>query len=154
MLQFLFNGFTGFRWPVAFYCTRSASAHQLYLTFLEVLEAVSLHGFTVDYLCMDGALTNRSFTKMLFPQSPNACLYKAVNVFSRKKKIVILQDIKHCVKKIRNSVESSREINKESGRYLRYNGDCILWEHWEGAFKYNAKFGICLHRRLTRATST
>ena len=115
-LQYVFSGFTGFRWPVAFYATATATAYQLYITFMEVLEALIVHGFTVDYISVDGASTNRSFCKMLFIQSPRDHMYLFSNLFDKEQNIAVLQDIKHCLKKVRNSIESSRNTNKDDGR--------------------------------------
>jgi hypothetical protein len=60
-LQYIFHGFTGFRWPVAYYASETANAFQIYNTFWDVLSNLSKHGFTVDYVNMDGASTNRLF---------------------------------------------------------------------------------------------
>ena len=90
VLHFVFHGFTGFRWPVAFYGTHTATAHQIYLSFLEVLETLILYGFQVDNVSMDGASTNRSFTRMLFDKSPSDYHFKAVNVVVQERKLVVL----------------------------------------------------------------
>ena len=118
-LQYVLDGFTGFRWPVAFYASKTATAHQLYVTFLEVLEALLLAGFTVDYLSMDGASTNRAFTDLLFPGTRRDQEFLALNVFHLDHSYAVLQDIKHCLKKIRNSLEASRECNLAKGGYLK-----------------------------------
>ena len=89
--------------------------------FVEVVEALILFGFIVDYTCMNGASTNRSFTKMVFPETPKPSDFKAVNMFDQEKCIIIVQDIKHCVKNIWNSMESSKQGTKDSGRFLMYN---------------------------------
>ena len=149
-LQYVFAGFTGFRWPVAFYASRTATSHQLYVTFLEVLEALLLAGFTVDYLSMDGASTNRAFTNLLFPGPPRDQEFLAVNVFNLDHSYAVLQDIKHCLKKIRNSLEASRECNLAKGRYLKVDGQPVLWEFWEKAFLFNSKYGLRLHNKLTK----
>ena len=73
------------RWPVAYYATRTATAHQIYLSFAEVVEALMLFGLIVDYTCMDGASTNRSFTKMAFPETPKSSDFKAFNMFDQEK---------------------------------------------------------------------
>ena len=39
---------------------------------------------------------------------------------------------------------------KDSGTFLMYNGPVIWWEHWEEAFKFNSKFGLRIHRKLTK----
>ena len=35
-------------------------------------------------------------------------------------------------------------------RYLLYQGVPIVWEHWQGAYNYNKKYGIRLHHKLTK----
>ena len=144
-LQYVFSGFTGFRWPVAYYTPHTAQAYQIYYTFIELLEALINHGFRVDYLSMDGASTNCSFMKILFRADPRDDNYLARSVFCQQQKIAIIQDIKHCLKKIRNSLEASKEENIESGRYLLLENRTIVWELWEGSFAYNTKHGISLH---------
>ena len=53
-LQFLFHGFSGFRWPVAYYGSNTATAHQLFINFWDCVDALDEHGFTVDYVMFDG----------------------------------------------------------------------------------------------------
>ena len=89
-LQYVFSGFTGFRWPVAYYTTHTTQAYQIYYTFIELLEALINHGFRVDYLLMDGAFTNRSFMKILFRADPRDDNYLARNVFCQEQKIAII----------------------------------------------------------------
>ena len=48
-------------------------------------------------------------------------------------------------------MESSRECNKSSsGRYLILEDKEVVWDQWEKAFLYNAKYGLRLHRKLTK----
>ena len=138
-LQYVFNGFTGFQWPVSFYATRNASAHELYLTFQEVLHALMLHGFSVDYVSMDGASTNHAFTKMMFSGPPMDILYLARNPLDSSHFIAFNKDIKHCIKKIQNGIESSREANTTKGKLFLYKDLPIVWEMWQRAFAYNSE---------------
>lgn len=64
-LQYIFHGFTGFRWPVAYYASETANAFQIYNTFWDVLSKLSQHDFTVDYVNMDGASTNRLYAHVV-----------------------------------------------------------------------------------------
>ncbi|KAK3091497.1 hypothetical protein FSP39_020263 [Pinctada imbricata] len=64
-LQFIFHGFTGFRWPVVYFGANPATAHQLYTTFWKCVEVLGDMNITVDYVMTDGASTNRSFATML-----------------------------------------------------------------------------------------
>lgn len=155
ILQFAFIGFTGFRWPVAYYSSTTATASELYITVHEVIEALDDFGFTTDYVMMDGASTNRSLTKMVLggggirPYSDSNVHTK--NIFNHDENIVFTQDIKHVFKKLRNGIESSRLKNmSEKGRCLRYGDKYIVWDHWESAFKFNTHGGFRIYRKLTK----
>ena len=81
------------------------------------MSKLSQHGFTVDYVNMDGASTNKLFMHMC--EDLWQSKYMISNVFQRDHKICLLQDIKHVLKKIRNNMESSRSENKSKpGRYI------------------------------------
>ena len=109
-----------------------------------------LHGFSVDYVSMDGASTNRAFTKMLFSGPPMDSLFLARNPLDSSHFIAFNRDIKHCIKKIRNGIESSRETNTLKGKHLLYKDVPIVWEMWQRAFTYNSAHSIRLHHKLTR----
>ncbi|XP_061171803.1 uncharacterized protein LOC133181293 [Saccostrea echinata] len=150
-LQFVFHGFTGFRWPVSYYGSTTATSHQLYLTFWKSVDVLEEMGFTVDYMMADGATTNRSFTSMLFNGNPREELFLFKNVYNREHVIVAIQDIKHVLKRIRNNIESSRRENQgnSNGRYLVLEGQAILWDHWEECFFFNYQGGFEIHNKLT-----
>lgn len=157
VLQFVFNGYTGFRWPVAYYATATASAHDLYILVWEVIKAVDDAGFNVGYVLMDGASTNRSLLKMILgPEAPRPSLtshspVSTRNVWVCTEKIVFSQDIMHCFKKIRNGVASSRlSHEKDKGRHLILGGNPVVWDHWEEAFAFNNQGGFRIHRKLTK----
>ena len=69
-LQYLYVGFSGFRWPVAYYATNNATAHQIYYTFWELVKELYEYGFDVTYTMLDGSVMNRNFTKLMFPGDP------------------------------------------------------------------------------------
>ncbi|CAC5424371.1 unnamed protein product [Mytilus coruscus] len=54
-LQFVFHGLTGFRWPVAYFGSNIATAHQLCSTYWKCVDVLDEHGFTVDYMMADSA---------------------------------------------------------------------------------------------------
>ena len=60
-------------------------------------------------ISMDGASTNRSYTKLLFSRDHQ---YLSINIYDIENRFAVIQDIKQCTKKIRNSAESTRECNK------------------------------------------
>lgn len=65
VLQFVFLGFTGFRFPLFHFPTEQASAPELYLLFWKIVNILSTFGFKIQYVSLDGAQTNRDFAKLL-----------------------------------------------------------------------------------------
>lgn len=62
----------------------------------------------MDAVFQDGGQQNREFMNMLFPRGDaleKEC--SAVYIMDQQRKIVVVQDFSHCVKKIRNSILSS-----------------------------------------------
>ena len=47
ILQFIFLGNTGFKWPVAYFPTIEAHASELYLIVFDVINKLSTYGFKV-----------------------------------------------------------------------------------------------------------
>ncbi|MES9901423.1 MAG: hypothetical protein ABW168_01925 [Sedimenticola sp.] len=111
------------------------------------------NGFTTDYIMMDGGSANRSFTNMLFGNAAIArtVRYSTPDIYNLTHKVAIVQDIKHCLKKIRNGIYASRYDNMNtSGKYLVSNGHSIVWDHFEEAANFNSHFGMRIHRKLTK----
>jgi hypothetical protein len=136
---------------VAYFASNPATAHQLYNTFWQCVDELSEKGFTVDYVMMDGASTNRLFTSMLFQGKPPTTQWMFRDIYNRQHTICAIQDIMHCIKKTRNNIESSKVQNKSApGRYLILNDRPILWDHWEAWFRFNCQSGFRIHRNLTR----
>lgn len=70
------------------------------------------------------------------------------DVFNHTHSIFAIQDIMHCLKKIRNNIESSGS-EKQGGRYLILNGHPVVWEHWKECLQFNFQNGFSIHRHLT-----
>lgn len=66
-LQFLYLGHTGFRWPIAHYPCNGAQAHELFVIFWQLVDKLKEYGFETDYVSVDGAISNRQFIKLRFP---------------------------------------------------------------------------------------
>lgn len=150
-LQFIFHGFTGFRWPIAYYGSNPATTHQLYVNFWESIDALDENGFVVDYVMFDGASSNRSFMNMLLCDDPRAQNFIAKDIYDKDHQIFVIQDVKHVIKKLRNNIEASKREHKASaGRYLVLNGKPIVWNQFEEVFEFNVQKGFRIHRKLTK----
>ncbi|XP_052097373.1 uncharacterized protein LOC127732379 [Mytilus californianus] len=148
-LQFVCNGLTGFRWPVAYFGSNTATAHQLCSTYWKCVDVLDEHGFTVDYMMADGASTNRAFTSMLFSSNMREQKFKFLDVFDMNHSMCAIQDIMHVLKRIRNNIESSKlENNTKQGRYL-YLNQPIVWDYWLECFHFNTQNGFGIHKKLT-----
>ena len=121
----MYVGYGGFRWPVAHYASNNASAHQLYHTFWEIVKELYEYGFTVEYCMFDGAIANRNFMKIMVNHDPRSYRFCCRNPYYKEQKVPFVQDIKHCIKKIRNSLCSSF-IKSGSKRCITLDGTPIF----------------------------
>ena len=98
---------------------------------------VLIYSFNVHAILMDGSSHNRQFTRLVL-KPENACMakYCISNINNLDYQIAIVQDIKHVLKKICNSLYSS-SLKEGSPRQLKCNDKLIVWEHWEEAYRYN-----------------
>lgn len=150
-LQFIFHGLNGFRWPVAYYGSNPATTHQIFINFWECVDALDEHGFTVDYVMLDGAATNRAFMNMLLGGNARAAKYITKDIYNIEHQVFVIQDSKHVIKRIRNSIEASKLANKSSpGRHLTIFDKPVVWEHFEAAYAFNTQSGFRIHRYLTK----
>ena len=137
------------RWPVVYFASSTATAHELYTTFWECVDQLDEVGFTIDYIMLDGASTNRSFMNMLM-DCPRDRKYMFPNDFYERHYICAIQDIMHVLKKIRNNLESSAIENQcKVGRYRVLNDIPVLWEHWEECLNFNFQNGFAIHLKLS-----
>ena len=148
VLQLQFLGFSGFRFPIAHYPSHGATATELHIIFWQAIEMLQSYGFIVMYTNMDGAVTNRQFMKMNFPnQSPSKALYLTQNSVCPDQLLAMIMDYSHCIKKIRNSIYSS---GHQGMRYLESaSGVAIVWKYWSDAYQFDRTNPIQYHRKLT-----
>jgi hypothetical protein len=63
VLQYVFLGFTGFRFPSFHFPTKQATACELNVLFWKIINLLLVFGFKIKYISMDEAQTNRDFAK-------------------------------------------------------------------------------------------
>ena len=133
--QYLYVGFNGFRWPVAYFGSDNVNGHSIYLTMWPLVDQLASFGFNVHGAIMDGSSNNRQFACLLInPNSAQISMYTATNPFKVTSTFSIIQDCKHVFKKIRNSLLSSSPTGK---RQLQLNGKPIFWHYFQEAYLYN-----------------
>ena len=148
VLQFIFLGHTGFRFPFAFFPTKEASAASLYVNVWKAISIIEEWGFTTEYVCMDGGKTNRSFLKMHF-ENPIESKYVTKNVCNLNSNVVLLMDPKHLGKKLRNNCLSSG-TDKGHKRCLMFENKQIIWKHWIAAYEWDRSTNTFpIHHKLS-----
>ena len=136
VLQLVFLGNTGFRFPLAHFPTTQASASKIYLIFFKAVKMLGLFGFSVRYLSLDGAQTNRDLMKMLLRENVSKTM-TFNNVFDDKlSQICVIMDYSHVMKKIRNNISKSG-TSLSHKRHLQLDSNSILWEHWYKAYQWD-----------------
>ena len=138
ILQFIYLGFDGFRFPVAFYPTGGVNAPELYITVWDMISVLSEYEFSIRYVCFDGGSSNRSFQLMHFKDKEEAFEknFTTTNPFHPNESVTLLMDFSHNMKKLRNNIYSSGDTNF-SKRKLQLKGEFILWVHWINAYNWD-----------------
>ena len=148
--QYIYVGLNGFGWPVAYYGTNNVKGHSIYLTFWSLIGELHGYGFNVHAVLMDGSNNNRQFGRLLVkPQNAWALKYRASDPYEDSCHLSIIQDIKHVLKKICNSIFSSRKHGK-SVHQLKFNGQFIFWHHFIEAYKFNCCLDLRLYQKLSK----
>ena len=136
---------------MAYFGSNPATTHQIFINFWECVDAFDEHGFIVDYVILDGAATNRAFMNMLLNDNARGSNYTTKDIYNIGHDVFVIQDSKHVIKRIRNSIESSKLGNRAApGRHLVLNDQPIVWEHFEAAYAFNQLSGLRVHRHLTK----
>ena len=136
VLQIIFIGYTGFRFPVAHFPTDCVTASELQIIMWNTISELQNWGFTVDYILQDGGEQNRDFIAMHFSASPLDERYLCTNISNPSRKIALVQDYSHILKKIRNSVLNSG-VTPGHTRCLCFSGTSIVWTQWLDAAKWD-----------------
>ena len=150
VLQFLYLGLNGFRFPFACFPVTQTKAANLHFLFWQAVKFLNIYEFKVLFVSMDGAQTNRDFMKIFFSgTSPLQGNFSTRNIWSPlDPEILFIMDYSHVIKRIRNNVLKSG-TGKTYPRKLCYN-QFIYWEHWVNAFKWDRETNAFpLHRKLT-----
>ena len=146
--QYMFVGFSGFRWPVAYFGTDNVNGHSIYLTFWPLVDHLRTFGFSVHGAIMDGSSNNRQFTRLVVnPNKARLTKYTTINPFDVDSKVAIIQDCKHVFKKIRNSLLSSAPGGK---RQIVLDGQHIYWSYFQDAYRFNVRREFRFFHRLAR----
>lgn len=150
VLQFLYIGLNGFRFPFACFPVTQTKTGNLHFLFWKAVQHLNMYGFKVCFVTMDGAQTNRDFLKMFFTNStPLAEKFSTMNIWSpQHPPIIFIMDYSHVIKRVRNNILKSGD-SSTSVRHLCFEHP-IFWEHWINAFKWDRDTNAFpIHHKLT-----
>ena len=138
VLQFVYLGFDGFRFPIAYFPSDGANAPELYLNIWNMISALGQYGFSIKYACFDGGSSKRAFQLMHFANKEDAMEknFTTLNPFSQNENITLIMDYSHNIKKIRNNIYASGE-HEMCTRKLKRNDNYIVWTHWINAYNWD-----------------
>lgn len=139
VLQFVFLGFTGVRFPLFHFPTEQTSAPELSLLFWKIVNIISTFGFKIQYVSLDGAQTNRDFAKLLLGTFKSDLIKTMTvrNIFSFKQEpIFVIMDYSHLIKKTRNNLHKSGRLDSYK-RQLKFNCHFIYWEYFVNAYMWD-----------------
>ena len=151
MLQFIFLGYDGFRFPVAYFPSSGATAPELYINVWDVVSKLYEFDINVDYICFDGSSNNRAFQLKHFTDKSDAREknYTTVNPFNPSKSVTMIMDYSHNIKKIRNNIFASGDA-AFCTRKLKFKGHDIVWNHWIKAYNWDRATNLVrIHQKLT-----
>lgn len=101
ILQFVFLGSTGFRFPFHRSVTNIAPGHELYLSIWQSGNMLINVGFKIRYITTDGAQTNKDLLKLLLPEFKSiyskSCSFR--NLYNPDEEVVFIMNFSHIVKK-------------------------------------------------------
>ena len=146
VLQLLFLGTSGFRFPFAHFVTNSIQASELYGLFWKAVYLLYTYGFTVLYTCMDGAQSNRSFMHICLGDKPTSFIARSPCTSTD---VIFLMDFSHVMKKLRNNILKSG-IHPKSTRLLTLPSSyTVQWKMFVDFFEWDQQNALKLHRKLT-----
>lgn len=149
VLQYVFSGLTGFRWPFANFPNTQAPPANIFVTFWTCVDALYNWGFKPIYTSLDGSANNRAFIKMHFPSSnPINSKMVAKSYKNPTRSMIFMMDPCRLIKKIRNSVLSSGFLDSHQ-RILTVNKHVIIWKMWVDAYQWDCTNSFRIHHKLT-----
>ena len=157
VLQLLFLGITGFRFPIAHFPTTQITPPELYLIFWKSVQMLGIYGFRVIYTSLDGAQTNRTFMKMLLPEDQRTSYTMQTmscrNIYDATfPNICIIMDYSHIMKKIRNNIlKSGFSENHKRLLSLGIQNENIIWDHWYRSYQWDISSNtLKVYQQLTQ----
>ena len=145
VLQWVFLGLNGFRFPFCYMLNKGLTAGQICTMFWNIIRTFQTYDFKIIFISMDGASSNRSFFNMIC----NSATYLAKNISSLDSYIACIMDYSQVIKKIRNSLYASGTAHHHKRKITHKLGN-VFWDHFKDAYTWDcSNHYLRIHRRLT-----
>ena len=102
VVQVIFQGYSGFRFPLLHYPVNSVKASGLYILINALISQLDDFGFYIHYVMQDGGQENRTYTKIVSSAEER---YKAKNLAAVNQHYIICQDFAHNIKKLQQHIK-------------------------------------------------
>ncbi|KXJ24465.1 hypothetical protein AC249_AIPGENE22554 [Exaiptasia diaphana] len=134
LLQFMFIGSTGFKFPVCYFPTIEVDPTTLYHHFWNAVFDVAEFGFKVFLAICDGAQANRTFVQCHFNGGEDAIKenFTTTNIYTGEPLVFMVDP------SLRNNLLKSSS-NGKSPRHFKLDGKEILWAHLRDAYMYDVE---------------
>ena len=86
---------------------------------------------------------------MVKPEIAHMLKYSAKNPYDPMECVSLVQDCKHVMKKIHNSIFSSK-CDGTGVCQLQLGGKFNFWDHFEDAYDFNCRTDLQLYRKLSK----
>lgn len=146
VLQLLFLGLNGFRFPFAHFITNGVQASEIYGLFWKAVYLLYSYGFKVLFTCMDGAQSNRSFMHICLGNTPTSYISRSP---CTSYDIIFLMDISHVIKKVRNNILNSGVTQKSTRLLTLPSSYTVQWQMFSDVFFWDQQNAFQIHRKLT-----
>lgn len=148
VLQFVFLGLSGFRFPFAHFLSTQVQAPVINSLFWEAVDHLQMFGFTTVFTCMDGAQSNRSFLHINIDKDSSSMCAK--NPCDLDESVIFMMDYSHAIKKVRNNIIKSGIKKGCTRNLISPTGNAIQWQMWIDCFTWDSSNGVQVHRKLTK----
>jgi hypothetical protein len=145
VLQLVFLGITGFRFPFAHFISDGVQAPQLYSIFWDAVDKLRMFGFNCIFTCMDGAQSNRTFMKMHLQDHVNFTTQSPCSF----QPMTFIMDPSHVIKKIRNNLLKSGNSKNHTRLLTLPSSRTVQWQMFIDCYTWDKTNALKLHRKLT-----
>lgn len=146
IVQFIYLGYDGFRFPIAYYPTAGDNEPEIYIMVRNVIN--KLKNIMISLLIIYAlVVVVRHFNDTSDSKKKN---FTTVYPYFPSQKVTLMRYYSHNIKKLRNNIHFSGNSNFSTW-ILTKQTQVIIWDFWIKAYKWDKKYEtpIRVHQKLT-----